>query len=152
VGGRVAPSVGGRGSIGTQAIGSSQGATVGAAFGTALVAPVLDTYGNAVAGATFSLTDNVGPAPTVSSVSPNSVSRRSSYTVTVTGTNFRAGATVAFSGTFPVTVTSVTVVSATQLTVQVSVPTYAGTGNRSITVTNADRTSVAKSNAIAVTK
>ena len=191
------------------AAGSSQAATVGAAFGTALVARVLDSYGNAVAGATvtfkapssgasgvfangtgtttavtdaggqataatftantapgsysvtagtgsaagatFSLTNTVGPAPTVSSVTPNFVSRRSSYTLTVTGTNFRAGATVAFSGPVPVTVTSVTVVSATQLTVQVTVPNNATTGNRSITVTNADGTSVAKGNAIVVT-
>jgi IPT/TIG domain/Bacterial Ig domain len=54
-----------------------------------------------------------GPAPTVSSVSPNTGSTAGGTAVTITGTNFVAGATVTFGGT---PATNVTVVLGTQIT------------------------------------
>ena len=54
-----------------------------------------------------------GPAPTVSSVSPNSGSTSGGTNVTITGTNFASGATVTFGSA---SATSVTVVSGTQIT------------------------------------
>ncbi|HXP11144.1 MAG TPA: IPT/TIG domain-containing protein, partial [Acidobacteriaceae bacterium] len=54
-----------------------------------------------------------GPAPTVSSVSPNSGSTSGGTAVTITGTNFAAGATVTFGST---AATSVVVVNSTTIT------------------------------------
>jgi hypothetical protein len=71
------------------------------------------------------------PAPVILAVSPNSGPVSAGNTVTVTGTNFQSGATVAF-GT--VASTSVTFVSATSLTVRVP----QGTGTVSVTVLNPD--------------
>jgi alpha-tubulin suppressor-like RCC1 family protein len=57
--------------------------------------------------------------------------------VTVTGTSFTSGATVAFSGT-GISVTNVTYVSSTSLTVTLDVTGAASTGLRNVTVTNPD--------------
>ena len=54
-----------------------------------------------------------GPAPGVSSVSPNSGTTAGGTPVTITGTNFAAGATVTFAGA---AATNVVVVSGTQIT------------------------------------
>ena len=54
-----------------------------------------------------------GPAPTVSSVSPNSGSTAGGTAVTITGTNFAAGATVTFGGT---AATNVVAVNSTTIT------------------------------------
>ena len=54
-----------------------------------------------------------GPAPTVTSVSPNSGTTAGGTAVTITGTNFAAGATVTFGST---AATNVVVVSGTQIT------------------------------------
>ena len=71
-----------------------------------------------------------GPAPTVSSVSPNTGSTAGGTAVTITGTNFVAGATVTFGGT---AATNVTVVLGTQITAT----TPAGSaGTVAVTVTN----------------
>jgi hypothetical protein len=68
--------------------------------------------------------------PTVSSVSPNSGSTAGGTAVTITGTNFAAGATVTFGGT---AATNVVVVSGTQITAT----TPAGSvGAVTVTVTN----------------
>ncbi len=61
--------------------------------------------------ATFSTIS--GPAPTVTSVSPNSGTTAGGTAVTITGTNFAAGATVTFGST---AASSVVVVSATTIT------------------------------------
>jgi hypothetical protein len=77
---------------------------------------------------TFS--SSTGPAPTVSSVSPNAGSTAGGTVVTITGTNFVAGATVTFGGT---QATNVTVVLGTQITAT----TPAGSaGAIAVTVTN----------------
>ena len=60
---------------------------------------------------TFSAT--TGPAPSVSSVSPNNGPTAGGTAVTISGTNFAAGATVAIGGA---AATNVTVVSGTQIT------------------------------------
>ncbi len=71
-----------------------------------------------------------GPAPTVSSVSPNSGSTSGGTAVTITGTNFVAGATVSFGSA---AATSVAVVNSTTITAT----TPAGSaGAATVTVTN----------------
>ena len=71
-----------------------------------------------------------GPVPTVSSVSPNSGSTAGGTAVTITGTNFAAGATVTFGGT---AATNVVVVNSTTITAT----TPAGSaGAVTVTVTN----------------
>ena len=71
--------------------------------------------------------------PTVSSVSPNTGPIAGGTAVTITGTNFAAGATVTFGGT---AATNVVVVSGTQITAT----TPAGSaGAVTVTVTNLER-------------
>jgi IPT/TIG domain len=71
-----------------------------------------------------------GPAPSVNSVSPNSGSTVGGTPVTITGTNFLAGATVTFGG---INATNVAVVNSTTVTVT----TPAGsTGAATVAVTN----------------
>jgi hypothetical protein len=73
--------------------------------------------------------------PTVTSLSPASLARGASATITVNGTNFATGVTVAFAGT-GLTLGTVTLVSATQLRLTVTAATTATIGLRGITVTN----------------
>ncbi len=77
-------------------------------------------------------------APSVSNASPNSLSQgASSQNITLTGSNFVSGASVAFSGT-GITVNNTTFNSATQLTVNISVSGGATQSARNVTVTNPD--------------
>ncbi len=75
----------------------------------------------------------VGPAPTVTAVSPTAGPASGGLTVTLTGTNFAAGATVTFAGIQAPG--AVTVVSATQLTCTTPA---APVGPATVTVRNAD--------------
>ena len=71
-----------------------------------------------------------GPAPTVTSVTPNTGPTTGGTAVTITGSNFAAGVTVAFGG---VAATNVAVLSATEITAT----SPAGTaGATAVTVTN----------------
>ena len=79
--------------------------------------------------------------PTVTSVAPKGGPLVGGTVVTVTGTNFGAGATVAFGGTLA---TSVTVVSETSLTA--TTPAHAA-GAVTVLVTNTDGTSGSKTSA-----
>jgi acid phosphatase len=72
------------------------------------------------------------PAPTVTSVTPNSGSASGGTSVTISGTGFLAGATVAIGGT---AATSVNVVNSTSLTAVT--PAHA-TGTVNVVVTNTD--------------
>lgn len=72
------------------------------------------------------------PAPTLASVSPTSGSGNGGTQVTLTGTNFVAGATVSFGGT---AATNVTVASATSITA--TTPAHAA-GAVDVVVTNPD--------------
>ena len=82
----------------------------------------------------------VASAPTVTSTNPSSLVQGSTnQNVTVYGTNFVAGATVAFSST-GVMVNSRTWNSATSITANVSISASAPVGLRNVTVTNPDTT------------
>src|SRR5690606_35584019 len=94
--------------------------------------------------ATFTLLITVLPgAPTLTSLSPASGVQGSTVAVTLTGTKFSDGATVAVTGTC-VTVDSVTVTSATSITAALSVDADASPGARSVTVTTAGGTTGAR--------
>jgi Domain of unknown function (DUF1929)/IPT/TIG domain/Glyoxal oxidase N-terminus len=82
--------------------------------------------------ASFVFLSSSGPAPTVTSVSPNSGSVSGGTTLTIVGTNFAPGATVSFAGTVA---TGVTVVSSTSITA--TTPPQAA-GAVSVRVTNPD--------------
>jgi peptidoglycan/xylan/chitin deacetylase (PgdA/CDA1 family) len=92
----------------------------------------------------------VGAAPTVTSVSPSTLRRGATSTVTITGTNFVQGAKVTLSGT-GVTVLLVTWNSATSMTAVLRAATTAPTGVRSLTVTNSDGGVATLANALTVT-
>jgi hypothetical protein len=78
--------------------------------------------------------------PTVTSGNPIAASQGSSLNLSLTGTNFRSGATVLFSGP-GITVNSVAVGSCTSLTANISIASSATTGARDVSVKNADLTS-----------
>ena len=78
----------------------------------------------------------VAPLPTITSITPTSRGQgAANQNITVTGTNFRSGATASFSGT-GITVNSVTVSSATTAVVNITVAATATLGLRDLTITN----------------
>ncbi|MEK6373992.1 MAG: IPT/TIG domain-containing protein [Acidobacteriota bacterium] len=78
------------------------------------------------------------PAPTIASITPGSGSTSGNTLVTITGTNFRAGATVTIGG---VPATNVTVVNATTITAMTPLgPTTAQLADKDVVVTNSDTT------------
>ncbi|HEU4995185.1 MAG TPA: IPT/TIG domain-containing protein [Gemmatimonadaceae bacterium] len=98
------------------------------AFSVANAAP----GGGTSATKAFTVTD---PPPTIVSVSPTSaVQGQTNVAVTVTGSNFVAGTTVAFGAT--VTVSRLAVVNSTTLTATLTVAAGATTGFRDVIVTN----------------
>src|SRR2546422_592614 len=72
--------------------------------------------------------------PIISGISPKRGTLGTSLTVTVNGINFEPGATASFGA--DVTVTSMTVVSSTQLSVALAIAATANPGPRDVTVTN----------------
>ena len=86
--------------------------------------------------------DPSAEAPTLSSVTPNTGAQDSTVAVTLAGTHFADGATVAVSGA-GVTVSNVTVASATSLTASLAVSASAAAGARNVTVTTEGGTSAA---------
>ena len=84
------------------------------------------------------------PAPTLLSVTPNTGTQGATVAVALVGTNFIAGATtVAVSGT-GITVSTMTVTSATSLTANFVIAVGATLGNDNVTVTTAGGTSGAQ--------
>jgi hypothetical protein len=79
----------------------------------------------------------VNPGPTVTSASPNAGIHGTSLTVSINGTGFVSGATVAFSNT-RITVNSTTFVSATAINVTITIAANAPVGAGNVTVTNPD--------------
>ncbi|HEU5180393.1 MAG TPA: fibronectin type III domain-containing protein [Candidatus Polarisedimenticolia bacterium] len=76
--------------------------------------------------------------PTVTAVAPNSAMQNASgVSLTLTGTNFRTGATVSFSGT-GITVNSSNVASCTSATINISIAASAPTGARDVVFRNSD--------------
>ena len=84
------------------------------------------------------------PPPTLTSVAPNQGTRGTTVAVTLTGTNFVAGATVVNVSGADVTATNVVVVSPTSLTASVVLDPAAAVGARTVTVTTAGGTSGAQ--------
>ena len=80
------------------------------------------------------------PAPTVSAISPNTGTANGGTAVTISGTNFRSGATVSLGGT---AATGVTVVSATSITA--TTPAHSA-GAVNVVVTNTDAQSASLNN------
>ena len=106
----------------------------GALVGTRAITVTNPDAGNGTSGSIFT----VNAAPTVTAVSPTSRDAGAvNQNVTITGTNFITGATVAFS-TNGITVNSTTFNSATSLSVNISIASGATVGTRTITVTNGD--------------
>ncbi|MBF8294942.1 MAG: hypothetical protein HW389_1487 [Bacteroidetes bacterium] len=108
------------------------------AAGAALGARNIVVTNPPLGGGTATLTNGfmVGnPAPTISAVAPASGSRGQSLTVNVTGTGFFSGATTASFGP-NIEVTSIAVLSPTQLTSNITVAAGAATGSRIVQVTN----------------
>ena len=89
-----------------------------------------DGNGNGQSGSLANGFTYIGP-PTVSSVSPNNGPTAGGTAVTITGTNFAAGATVKFGGT---AATNVVVVSRTSITA--TTPAGMRRGAVTVTVTN----------------
>src|SRR5881296_268994 len=87
--------------------------------------------------------------PTISSVSPSTGVQGASLTVTVTGTNFQAGASAAFGS--GITVSSTTVVSSAQLSVALVIGATAAMGARDVTVSNPDGQSAVLTGGFTVT-
>src|SRR5213080_2613633 len=99
-------------------------------------------------GASASASASVPFMPTISSVSPSTGLQGANLTVTVTGTNFQAGASAAFGA--GITVGS-TVVSSTQLSVALAIEATAAMGPRDVTVSNPDGQSVVLTGGFTVT-
>ncbi|HEX6929529.1 MAG TPA: IPT/TIG domain-containing protein [Gammaproteobacteria bacterium] len=75
------------------------------------------------------------PVLAITSISPNAGNRGGTVNVTVSGTNFVAGATTLTLGA-NITVSALTVTSSTQLTATLTIADAAVTGLRDVTVTN----------------
>ena len=121
-------------------VSGTNGSTVtGVTAGTCTIAA--NQAGNATYDAAPQVTNSITvryPAPTVTLINPSSHSRDNVvFTVTISGTGFRSGATVTVSGT-RITVGTVTVNSETQITTTFRIATNAATGSRTVTVTNTD--------------
>ena len=108
-----------------------------ATVGTANVS--VTTAGGTSGTVSFSITAAT-PAPTLTSVTPNTGVQGTSVSVTLTGANFVSGATVAVSNP-GVTVSNVVVVSATQITAMLSIASNATVGTANLSVTTAGGTS-----------
>jgi len=79
---------------------------------------------------------SVSPGPAVTSVSPGTLARGSSQTVTVNGANFASNASLSLGA--GISVTAVTVADASRITATVTVASTAAVGPRTVTVTNPD--------------
>jgi hypothetical protein len=88
--------------------------------------------------------------PTSAGVSPSTSERGQTLTVTVTGTNFDAGATASFLDP-KITVTSATLVSCTQLRLTLTIAADAPLGPRTLEVTNPDGSYLSRPAALQVT-
>ena len=93
---------------------------------------ILNNNGVPSVASSILLSSSSTPAPTVTSISPNSGTINGGTAVTITGTGFQAGATVSVGGT---AATGVTVVNSTSITA--TTPTHAA-GAVNVIVTNSD--------------
>jgi hypothetical protein len=109
--------------------------TAGSTAGSASVSATID---NQTLSASLSVT--LSPAPTLTSISPNSGLQGAAVPVTLTGANFISGATVSTTNS-GVTVSNVTVVSATQITATFTIASNAAPGAANVTVLTSGGTS-----------
>jgi hypothetical protein len=105
---------------------------------------IVTTSAGSSAGQPFTVNASAPVRPTLTSLSPNAATRGSTVSVTLTGTNFTAPATVAVQGG-TVSVSNVVVVSSTTITATFHVSATAGRRSRDTTVTTAAGTSNAQS-------
>src|SRR4029077_15915864 len=97
------------------------------------------TTSGGTSGAQPFMVNSVGALPTLTSISPNNGVQGQSVPVTLTGTNFIAGATIGLKGA-GITVSNTTVVSTTQITATFTIAANAPTGAQNITVTTSGGT------------
>lgn len=99
----------------------------------------LNGGGVSVARGTCGACFNVAGLPTISPLSPSVLGQgATAITVTIPGSNFQTGATVAFTGTGVTVNGSPNRVSASELRISVTVAPGAATGSREVRVTNPD--------------
>jgi hypothetical protein len=117
-------------------------AAVGAGNASAPGTPATDFYGQprSKGGVSIGAVEYTPSAPTLTGISPNSGQATTTVPVTLTGTNFTAGSTIAVSGN-GITVNAVVRGSATQLTANFVISGNAALGARNVTVTSAGGTS-----------
>jgi hypothetical protein len=97
-------------------------------------------------------TGSSNPAPTITSVSPNTgVQGQSNITVTITGTNFLTNPSCNFGAEQGLTVTACTYNSATKITATLSIASTAIAGQHNVTVTDTDGQSATATSAFTVT-
>jgi len=111
------------------------------AGGTVTVQAASSVSPSAIGTATVTVTV---PAPVLSSIAPASGLQGTKVAVTLNGSNFPAGATVAVGGS-GVTAGNVTVVSATRITATFTIAATAAAGARSVTVTTSGGASAPQS-------
>jgi hypothetical protein len=135
-------SLGGTPATGVTVVSSTLITATTAAHGAAVVDVVVtnsDTQaGTLTQGFTYTTTSN--PAPTVTSISPNSGTINGGTAVSITGTGFQTGTTVSLGGT---PATGVTVASSTSITA--TTPAHAA-GAIDVVVSNAEQQSAALAN------
>ncbi len=98
------------------------------------------TSGGVAATNTLTFAVTAPPPPTLTSINPSSHTRGGAFTLTLTGTNFVTGATVAISGT-RVIVFGANVVNSTTITATVFIQGNAAQTARTVTVTTTGGTS-----------
>src|SRR5208282_4593494 len=103
--------------------------TAGATLGARTVS--VTTAGGTTGTVTFTVNP---PGPTLTSVSPAMGAQNTTVNVTLTGTNFVAGATINFGGA-GVNVTNLVVASATSITAQFQIGVGAALGAQTVSVT-----------------
>ena len=111
--------------------------------GTVMVQAASTVSPSATGSATVTVTSPPA-APVLTSIAPNSGTQGTSVAVTLAGSNFLAGATIAVSGA-GVSVTGVTVVSSTKLTATFVIAATAAAGARSVTVSTSAGSTAAQS-------
>ncbi len=94
---------------------------------------------------TYSLTVSLFPHPTLASIDPTSITAGTNVTATLRGTNFVTGATNVVVTGNGLTVGTVSLTSATSLTVDLSANLAATPGSRDVTVTTSGGTTAAVS-------
>lgn len=103
--------------------------TAGPAAGTASVSATLDNQT-----LTASINVTAAPVPTLNTIAPATGVQGATVPVTLTGTNFVTGATVA-TGNTGITVSNMTIISATQITATFTIAPSAALGATNVTVT-----------------